>query len=238
MVAHDAVRRTHRDAAQRVVAVGHASGGDGVAHEGCGIRMIGLRGKRLRLSTAPGFALRRERKATFPASRGMTSLQAQPSSYDRPSPTDCTSLAEPHDCRMEFNVMAGRPVAETLHVKRYEVHADYVRAVFDRSYHSSMLASPSHLIFLTALVHLQKMLYMALCRRWGLDYRADGPELLKIWPTSIEVKIPELVVEEHDLVQEAWVREVREVRNGRHRFVVETRIGSTMMVVSGVTFPL
>jgi hypothetical protein len=39
-------------------------------------------------------------------------------------------------------------------------------------------------------------------------------------------------------VQEAWVREVREVRNGRHRFVVETRIASTMMVVSGVTFPL
>jgi hypothetical protein len=168
----------------------------------------------------------------------MTDTLPSLSAYDRPAAGRLASLPERHDCRLEFNVMAGRPVAETLHIKRYDVSGDYVRAVFDRSYHSSMLASPSHLIFLTALVHLQKMLYMALAHRWGLDYQADGPELLKIWPTSIEVKIPELVVEEHDLVQEAWVREVREVRNGRHRFVVETRIASTMMVVSGVTFPL
>ena len=42
--------------------------------------------------------------------------------------------------------------------------------------------------------------------------------------------------EEHDLVQEAWLRELREVRGGRFRFVIETRIASTMIVVSGVTF--
>ena len=77
---------------------------------------------------------------------------------------------------------------------------------------------------------------MILCRRWGLAYEANGPELLKIWPTNIEVKVPELVSEEHDLVQEAWLREVREVRGGRFRFVIETRIASTMIVVSGVTF--
>jgi hypothetical protein len=101
-----------------------------------------------------------------------------------------------------------------------------------------MLASPSHLIFLTALVHLQKLLYMILCQRWGFAYEAQGAERLKIWPTNVEVKIPELIVEEHGLVQEAWLRELREVKNGRHRFVIETRIGSTMMVVSGVTFPI
>jgi hypothetical protein len=79
---------------------------------------------------------------------------------------------------------------------------------------------------------------MILCQRWGFAYEAQGAERLKIWPTNVEVKIPELIVEEHGLVQEAWLRELREVKNGRHRFVIETRIGSTMMVVSGVTFPI
>jgi len=159
-------------------------------------------------------------------------------SYDRPSPSELKQIAERHDCRMEFNVMAGRPVTETLHFHRYEVGPDYARGIFDRSYASAMLASPSHLIFLTALVHLQKLLYMILCQRWGFVYEAQGAERLKIWPTNVEVKIPELIVEEHGLVQEAWLRELREVKNGRHRFVIETRIGSTMMVVSGVTFPI
>jgi hypothetical protein len=168
----------------------------------------------------------------------MTKLQDPLSLYEAPLPTALEAIAERHDCRLEFNVMPGRPVVETLHFKHYEVSADYARGTFDRTYASSMLASPSHLIFLTALVHLQKLLYMILCKRWGFAYDGSGPERLKIWPTNIEVKVPELIIEEHGLVQEAWLRELREVRAGRHRFVIETRIGSTMMVVSGVTFPL
>lgn len=132
--------------------------------------------------------------------------------------------------------MHGRPVAETLHVRRYQVSAEHNVATFDRSYRSAMLASPSHLVFLTALVHMQKMLYMTLCERWGLAYEANGPELLKIWPTSIEVKIPELVVEERDLEQELWLKELREVRGGRFRFVAESRVASTQLLVGGVTF--
>lgn len=151
---------------------------------------------------------------------------------------DVITIPERHTARIEFNVMPDRPVTETLHVKRYEVGPDHARCVFDRSYASSMLASPSHFIFLTGLVHLQKMFYMILCRRWGLPYESAGPELLKIWPTAVDVKIPELVVEEQDLLQEVWVRELREVRGGRHRFVVEARVGSTWMQVSGVTFAL
>lgn len=115
--------------------------------------------------------------------------------------------------------MHGKPVAETLHVRRYQVGDESNVATFDRSYRSTMLASPSHLVFLTALVHMQKMLYMALCERWGLHYEVDGPELLKIWPTSIEVKIPELGVEERDLEQELSLKELRDVRGGRFRLV-------------------
>jgi len=156
--------------------------------------------------------------------------------YAPGAPETLQCFEERHDCRLEFNVMAGRPVTEVLHFRSYEVNEAYARGVFDRTYTSAMKASPSHLVFLTALVHLQKMLYMILCRRWELTYDANGPEQLKIWPTNIEVKVPELVVEEHDLVQEAWLRELREVRGGRCRFVIETRIASTMIVVSGVTF--
>ena len=142
------------------------------------------------------------------------------------SPADLETVPELHDCRCGFNVMPGRPVEEVLKVREYRVGQGYVEAHFDREYHSSMLASPSHLIFLTALVHTQKMLYLALCRHWGLDYDPQGPEQFKMWPTKIDVKIPQLIAEERDLVQQLWLRRVRRMPNGSYRSVIDVRVDS------------
>ena len=78
--------------------------------------------------------------------------------YAPGAPETLQHFDERHDCCLEFNVMAGRPVTEVLHFRSYEVNQDYARGVFDRTYTSAMKASPSHLVFLTALVHLQKMM--------------------------------------------------------------------------------
>ncbi|MGE3174237.1 MAG: hypothetical protein AB7O97_16535 [Planctomycetota bacterium] len=148
------------------------------------------------------------------------------------------SIAEQHTSTLQFNVMPGRPVEERLLVREYRVGHRYAEAHFDREYRSSMRNSPSHLIFLSALTHTQKLLYLALCREFGLPYDPQGPELFKMWPTKVEVRIPELIAVERDLVQELWVREVKQFSPTRYRVVVETRVGSLSIRATIPTFLL
>jgi len=149
-----------------------------------------------------------------------------------------TTVRESHLSHLEFNVMPGRPVEEDLHVREYRVGERYVEAHFDRTYRSAMKASPSHLIFLSALVHTQKMLYLGLCREFGFDYDPDGPERFKMWPTKVECRIPELIAEERGLVQRLWVRELRRFDATTYRATVETRVGSLAIHAVVPTFLL
>ena len=66
--------------------------------------------------------------------------------------------------------MPERPVRETLHIKRYRIGERCITAEFDRSYVNSILKSPSHLIFLSALVHSLKLMYVYACHTLGLKY--------------------------------------------------------------------
>lgn len=145
-------------------------------------------------------------------------------------------IPEAHVSGLSFNVMPGKPVEEQLLVREYRVGDRYVEALFDRSYRSSMKASPSHLIFLSVQVHTQKMLYLALCREWGLRYDPDGPELFKMWPTKLAVAIPELLPEEEGLVQRLWVRKVKRIRDKAYKVSLETRVGSLRIEADVPTF--
>ncbi len=138
-------------------------------------------------------------------------------------------VEEDHQSHLTFNVMPDRPVSETLSVKRYVVGDRYAEAHFDRSYQSSMQNSPSHLIFISTLVHTQKLLYMALCREFGFEYDPHGDERFKMWPTKISVRIPELITEETGLVQKLWVKEVKQFNDTTYRVVLETRVGSLVV---------
>lgn len=138
-------------------------------------------------------------------------------------------IPELHESFCSFNVMPDRPVTETLKVREYRCGPRYVEAHFDREYQSSMKASPSHLIFLTALAHTQKMLYLALCKELDLPYEPKEAELFKMWPTKIDVRIPTLLAQEKDLVQQLWLRSVKTLPNGARRAVIDVRV-DTMQI--------
>ena len=138
-------------------------------------------------------------------------------------------IEEQHESHLQFNVMPDRPVEETLKVNRYLVGERYAEAHFDREYKSSMAASPSHLIFLSTLVHTQKLLYLALCQEFGFEYDPNGEEKFKMWPTKIDVKIPELIAEEEGLVQKLWIKEVKKFNDTTYRVALQTRVGSMSM---------
>lgn len=133
-------------------------------------------------------------------------------------------------CELRFNVMPERPVEERLYVKEYRIWDNYVEAQFDRTYSSAMEKSPDHLVFLTALAHTQKMLYLALCREFGFSYEAKGKELLKIWPTKVEVRMPKLCDENKDVVQELRVIEVKKFDALTYKVRVESRVGDAIHI--------
>ena len=110
-------------------------------------------------------------------------------------------IPEYSENEITFNVMPGKHVKETLHIKEYRVWENRVEGVFDREYFSSMTRSPDHLIFLTALVHLQKLIYVFLCHKFGFEYDPHGDEKLKIWPTRIDTGIPSMIRKKTNLVQ-------------------------------------
>lgn len=153
-------------------------------------------------------------------------------------PTTLEVFPELHTSHIEFNVMPGRPVAEDLHVREYRRGHRYAEAHFDREYRSSMQASPSHLIFLSALVHTQKLLYLALCDEFGFEYDPTGPEKFKMWPTKVECRIPELIGQEKNLVQQLWVREIKKFDDRTYRVKIETRIDSLVITAVAPTLLL
>ncbi|MEQ8763133.1 MAG: hypothetical protein RL885_04350 [Planctomycetota bacterium] len=135
-------------------------------------------------------------------------------------------VAESHQNELSFNVMPGRPVSETLTIKEYRVGERYIEATFDREYHSSMDKSPSHLIFLTALVHTQKLLYAALCEELGLEYDPEKSESIKIWPTRLDIELPRMVRKNRDIVQRLWITDLEQVSETEYRVSLFTKIES------------
>src|SRR5262245_8453137 len=100
-----------------------------------------------------------------------------------------------------FNVYEGLPVRERLLLKQYRVWRRDVEATFDREYSSAMLRSPDHMIFLTAMVHLQRMAYIWICCELAGTYEPAAPEKFKIWPTVMNCSMPTLVRESCDVIQ-------------------------------------
>ena len=134
----------------------------------------------------------------------------------QPSSQFSTVIEETTDSTLEFNVMSERPVRETLHIKRYRIGERCITAEFDHSDVNSMLKSPSHLIFLSALIHSQKLMYVYACHKLGLECDLYGPEVLKICPTNIEVQMTRMLRNEIDLVHTAHIESFECVAKGHY----------------------
>jgi hypothetical protein len=100
-----------------------------------------------------------------------------------------------------FNVYDGLPVRERLLLKQYKIWRWDVEATFDREYSSAMARSPDHMIFLTAMVHLQRMAYIWICCELAGTYEAKAPEKFKIWPITMNCSMPRMVRNSVDVIQ-------------------------------------
>ncbi len=106
---------------------------------------------------------------------------------------------------LSFNVMPSRHVNESLTPNQYSVGRRIARVVFNRDYETEMEKSPSHMVFLSALVQWQKLIYLVMCEEHEIVYNPNGKEIFKIWPTDVRCCLPVLVTDEESLHQDTVI---------------------------------
>lgn len=120
---------------------------------------------------------------------------------------------------LSFNVMPSRPVSESLTPNQYSVGKRIARVIFNRNYETQMEKSPSHLVFLSALVQWQKLIYLVLCEEHGISYNPNGKEVFKIWPTDVRCCLPVMVTDEESLHQDTVVFKQESI--GKNKWQIE-----------------
>lgn len=139
---------------------------------------------------------------------------------------------------LSFNVMPDRKVNERLTPNIYSVSEKIARVTFSREYETQMEKSPTHLVFISALVQWQKLIYLIMCEKHGIDYDPAGKERFKVWPTDVRCCLPVLVRDEDSLVQDTvifkyenvddakWVVEAFSTVNARLGFLARASVYS------------
>tara|TARA_Y100000588_G_C13877259_1_gene762894 strand:+ start:78 stop:620 length:543 start_codon:yes stop_codon:yes gene_type:complete len=128
-----------------------------------------------------------------------------------------------------FNILPGRHVKESIVVKKYILNKRKIEAVFDRKYFTDMKKSPSHLIFLSSLVHLQKMIYLYMSYELGYPIKVNSEEHMKIWPTKINVDLPKLITKKNNLTQSIKIIDLKKT-------TPKSYFGQCLSVIEGKTF--
>lgn len=141
-----------------------------------------------------------------------------------------TVVKESTVCGISFNVMPDREVKEILKIKEYRIWDGYIEAVFDREYYSQMKKSPDHLIFLTALVHMQKMLYVYVCHKFNLGYNPHEEEKVKFWPVKLDISIPKLIRSNEDVVHKMKIESIEKADANTYMMKARSCVGKGLFI--------
>lgn len=141
-----------------------------------------------------------------------------------------TVIQETTSNQLKFNVMPNRDVHESLFIKEYRVGHRFIESTFDREYFSSMKNSPNHLIFLSVLVHMQKMLYIYMCEYLGLKYDPFAEEILKVWPTNLDIKMPKLITQTNNIVHRINIKKIRKLKDKVFNIYADTDVNGIIKI--------
>ena len=117
---------------------------------------------------------------------------------------------------LSFNVMHNKNVKEKLIFKKHIIHGNRIETYFDREYKTKMKKSPDHYIFISSLINLQKMIYLIMCNRFNIPYNKNDEEKIKIWPTSVDVKMNGIVRKKKNLMQDFELTSISLISDGKY----------------------
>ena len=131
---------------------------------------------------------------------------------------------------LKFNVMHRKNVEERLIFKKYVVEGNRVETYFDREYKTSMKKSPDHYIFLSSLINLQKMIYLLMCDRFKIPYNKNDEEKIKIWPTSVDVRMNGIVRKKKNIMQDFELTSISQISDGKYQISGKSTAESILLL--------
>ena len=138
------------------------------------------------------------------------------SHIDIPKDNSSEVIYENTEQNLNFNVMPLKQVNEKLLIKKYKVDKNKIRAYFNRKYETEMLKSPDHFIFLSALINLQKMIYVLMCKHFNIKYSKYESEKLKIWPIKTNVEMNGMVRKKRNVMQDFKIQKIDKISDDKY----------------------
>jgi len=131
---------------------------------------------------------------------------------------------------LRFNVMPDKHVDESVSIKEYRLWDDAIEAIFDRSYKTDMINSPSHLTFLSSLINLQKMVYVFMHHYLSIDYDITKKERLKVWPGKLSIDMPKMILDKENISHLMIIKNISKIKDGRYKVFAHTTINDIISI--------
>ena len=131
---------------------------------------------------------------------------------------------------LKFNVMHEKDVEEKLVFKKYIIDGNKIETHFNREYKTSMKKSPDHYIFLSSLINLQKMIYLLMCDRFDISYNKNDQEQIKIWPTSVDIKMNGIVRKKNNIMQDFELTSISQIGDNKYSISGNSSAESTIFL--------
>ena len=154
------------------------------------------------------------------------------SKYKYPDSLDIIMSNKMDYSSLVFNVLPKKNITEKINVKKYCLKKRFIEAIFDRKYSTDMIHSPDHLIFLSSLIQLQKMIYIYLCYEFNLNINLSDKEKLKIWPTNINIDMPRMITKKTNLSQKIKIKNLRKLSNHSYFGKCESNIENLIHITA------
>lgn len=125
-------------------------------------------------------------------------------------PAKYIALAAPFEAFSDLRFMQFGTVRDTWLLEGYHIEGNRISSPFTRRYHSSLMASPSHVVPTTFAVVVQHLAFIYGSELFGFDHSRE--ERLKLWPTEYTNIQRNLIPDEENLVVELTIDSLQHYR--------------------------
>ena len=143
---------------------------------------------------------------------------------------DIETIIEKSEQLLQFNVLPRKNVTEKLIFEKYIVSKNKIQAFFSREYQTEMAKSPNHFIFISALINLQKIIYILMCKHFNVEYNSNGSEKFKIWPIKTDVQINGMIRKTTNIIQDFEIESIQELAKNKYMLTGVSSSESTIII--------
>ena len=93
-----------------------------------------------------------------------------------------------------------------------------------------MAKSPNHFIFISALINLQKIIYILMCKHFNVEYNSNGSEKFKIWPIKTDVQINGMIRKTTNIIQDFEIESIQELAKNKYMLTGVSSSESTIII--------